>query len=436
MARRPDGSGDSAPLLWRNTAFRRLFAGQALSGLGSSAASIAYPLLVLALTHSAAVAGAVGTIGAGVAMVLRLPAGALTDRLDRRLTLIACDSARLVVLLVLGVLVLTGDATWPVIAAVAVVEDAGGVLFSPASTAVLPAIVPAEQLESAWAVGEANMYGTGLAGPAVGGVLFALGRAVPFLADAASYAVSVASIGAIRGHFRPERRGPRRSLLHETLEGVRVVARTPLLRAVAVQAPLTNFAFTGALFTITLALRRHGDSSTLIGLVQGAVAGGGLLGALLAPRLQGRWRLSRLVLTLTAGGAAMFALAALLVPSAIVGVPAALALFLSPAVNASLVAVMLRTTPDELRGRVNNTVITAATGLAALAPLVAGIFVQRVSGTAAMAFFASVLAVASVLVAFSDGLRSADAGPNGGNSRRRERPPSANDAAGPTPASS
>jgi hypothetical protein len=73
-----------------------------------------------------------------------------------------------------------------------------------------------------------------------------------------------------------------------------------------------NFAFTGVIFTITLAMRQHGTPPCVIGVVQAAVAAGGLLGALAAPLLAGRLRLGTLVIAIDLAGAALFAAAALL----------------------------------------------------------------------------------------------------------------------------
>ena len=100
-----------------------------------------------------------------------------------------------------------------------------------------------------------------------------------------------------------------------------------------IQAPLVNFAFTGVIFTVTLALRRHGTAPGIIGLAQAGIAVGGLIGALIAPRLQGRLSLSRLVIVLAVSATALF-------------------------------AAMLRAAPEDMRGRVTNTVILGATGLA------------------------------------------------------------------------
>jgi MFS family permease len=202
----------SAVPLRRNSGFRMLWIGQVLSDTGTNAALIAYPLLILALTHSAVRAGVVGTVRLVVQLVLGLPGGALSDRFDRRLTMIACDSVRAAVLGLLVALVLLHVVTWPVVLAVSVVDGAANVLFDPSATAALPAIVADEQLEQAWAAAEARSYGASLAGPALGGFLFGLGSAVPFLSDAVSYIVSAATVSRTRGRFRPVQTGQRTEL--------------------------------------------------------------------------------------------------------------------------------------------------------------------------------------------------------------------------------
>ncbi len=395
--------------LRRNSRFRLLWIGQVLSDTGTEAALIAYPLLILALTHSAVIAGAVGTVRLVAQLALGLPGGALSDRFDRRRTMIACDSIRAAVLGLLAGLVLAHLVTWPVVLAVSVIDGAANVLFDPSASAALPGIVADEQLERAWAATEARAYGAGLAGPALGGFLFGLGRAVPFLGDALSYLVSAGMVSRIRGQFRPERTGERTGLWREAADGIRLVWSHQLLRAVVIQAPLVNFAFTGVIFTITLALRQHGTAPGVIGLAQAGIAAGGLFGALAAPRLQGRLPLRRLAIMLTVTGTVLFAVAALVLPSPLVAVPVAVTLLLAPAANAALFAAMLRATPDNMRGRVNNTVTQAAMGLATLAPLTAGLLVQHFSGRWALAAFAAAIAAAAILCTILPGLR--DAGP-------------------------
>jgi MFS family permease len=401
--------------LRRNEGFRMLWIGQLLSGTGTQIGMLAYPLLILALTHSAVLAGVVGTARAITLLCLQLPAGALADRFDRRLTMIICDSVRAVLLAVLGILIAVHLASWPVVLIVSLIEGGAAAIFDPAAAAALPGIVPDGQLEQAWAATEARTFGAGLAGPALGGVLFGLGRAVPFLADAVSYAASFGTVSRIRGRFRPENAAGRKALWREVADGLQLVWRVPILRAVVITAPLVNFAFTGVIFTITLAMRQHGTSTAVIGLVQAAIAAGGLLGAVVAPRLQGRMRLGTLATSITLAGALLFGAAALLIPSPLVAAPVAMALLLAPAANAALFAVTLRSAPGEMRGRVTNTMLMVATALASLAPLIAGLLVQHVSGAWAVGVFAATTAIAAVLCLILPGLRQAESPAAGSN---------------------
>lgn len=395
--------------LRRNRNFQLLWTGQVLSDLGTEMGTIAYPLLILALTHSPVIAGAAGTVTSIAAFVTRLPAGSLSDRLDRRRTMIACDGVRFLALAALAAGVLLHVVSWPVVLGVAIVDRVGDTIFTPSSTAVLPTIVADKQLESAWAATEGRQYGASLAGPALGGLLFGVGRAVPFMGDAVSYAISSFTSGGMRGSFRPKTAVERKGLWAEAIDSIRLFWKDGILRAVVTLAPLINFAFTGVFFTVILGLRRHGVTPTVIGLVQAGIMVGGLLGALAAPRLQSRLTLRRLVIVLTAVGTLSFAAAALLMPSPLVGLPIAVPLFLSPTANAALVAAMMRRAPEEMRGRVMNGFLQLATGLATLAPLVSGFLVARVSSRWAMGAFAVALAISAVLAISLKSLRDADA---------------------------
>lgn len=400
------GAGCTPPVpLRRNRGFRLLWFGQVVSDTGTEAGLIAYPLLILALTHSPVIAGLVGTVRMVVQLILGLPGGALSDRLDRRLTMVVCDSGRAVVLALLAALVLVHLVSWPVVLAIAVIDGGANVLFDPSASAALPAIVADEQLEQAWATTQGRSYAAGLAGPALGGFLFGLGRAVPFVGDAASYVVSAAAVSRIRGKFRAEPSGDRRALWREVADGVHLVWRIPLLRIVVIQAPLLNFAFNGVIFTITLALRQHGTAAGTIGLAQAGIAAGGLFGALIAPRLQGRLSLPRLVKVITMISIAMYVAAALVVPSTLVALPVAAAVLLAPTASAALFAAMQRATPQDMLGRVSSSVYQASMGLAVLAPVTSGLLVEHFSGQWAMAAFTVAVGISLIISVALPGLK-------------------------------
>ena len=377
-----------------NRNFRLLWIGQVLSDLGTQMGTLAYPLLVLALTHSALIAGAVGTAANAVAFAVRLPAGALADRLDRRRTLIVCDGVRTVALGTLAALVATHAVAWPVVLVVAVADRAGDTLFTPASIAALPLIVDDEHLEAAWAAGDGRQYAANLAGPPLGGLLYGIGRAVPFVADAVSYGISVLTSLRLEGEFgsasdATERRG----LWAESLAGLELLWQDSLLRAVLIQAPLINFAVTGAIFTVILGLRRHGVSAVVIGGVEAVIMVGGVIGAVVAPWIRARVNLRQAVLLITVSGSILIFVAAAVIPSPAVAVPLALPLVVAPAANAALFALILRRTPPAMHGRANNGLLQVATALATLAPFASGLVVERGSARWAMALFAVAIAV-------------------------------------------
>jgi MFS family permease len=395
--------------LRRNRNFQLLWTGQVLSDLGSQIGALAYTLLVYALTKSAVIAGSVGTIVSVTAFAVRLPAGALADRYDHRRSMIVCDLIRAGVLAALAIGIVAHVVTWPVVLLVATIDRVGDTFFFPASTAALPSVVDDAQLEGAWAATEARGYAANLAGPSIGGILYGIGRAVPFVGDAISYGISVLTSSAMKGDFAPPpSSAPRKGLWSEAFEGVRVMIHDDLLRAVIIQAPLINLGFSGVIYTVILGLRHGGVAPSVIGLTESGIVVGGLLGAIVAPRIQGRFTLHTLVVGITGIGAVTVAVAAVVMPSPLVAIPIAIPFFLAPTANAALFAVMLRRAPEAMRGRVNNAVIQAATGLATLAPVVSGLLVEHVSSNWAMGAFAAVLCVSAVMALSLRSLRSAE----------------------------
>jgi predicted MFS family arabinose efflux permease len=136
---------------------------------------------------------------------------------------------------------------------------------------------------------------------------------------------------------------------------------------------------------------------------------GGLLGAIAAPRLQGRLVLSQMVVLLTASGVVFTVVAAYLMPSPLIAIPIAVPFFLAPTANAALFAALLRETPEAMRGRVNNALIQASTGLAAFSPLIAGLLIAHESASWAMGAFAAAFAISTILALSLKGLRQAEA---------------------------
>src|SRR6266705_27890 len=84
----------SRPSLWRNRDYMLLWSGQLVSNIGTQVSQLAFPLLILALTQSPALAGIAAALRALPYLIFSLPAGALIDRWDRKLVMIVCDVGR------------------------------------------------------------------------------------------------------------------------------------------------------------------------------------------------------------------------------------------------------------------------------------------------------------------------------------------------------
>ncbi|MCA2219410.1 MFS transporter [Jidongwangia harbinensis] len=387
--------------LWRNREFNLLWISQALSDVGNAISSLAVPLLVLTLTRSPVQAGLVGTAGLIVMVLCRLPAGVLVDRVDRRRLMLAADAIRLVAYAVLAVAVLRGQASVPLIIAVTVVGAACNAMFGTAEHSALRNIVRPGQLPAAVARNEARSYGTSLAGQPVGGLLFGIGHALPFVGNALTFLASMTGVLMVRKPLQEPRAVRPDAPVAALAEGLRFVFGNPFLRTVLFVAAPLNFAITGIIFTIIVQLQRHQTPPVVIGTVETVVAVGGLLGALAAPALHRRIPLPVLIRGICWTAAGFMAISALLTSSVAAAVPVAIAVFLGPASNAALFGHQAAITPDRLQGRVVSVIIVVATSVASAAPLLAGVMIAAWGGPGSVLVFAAAVAAGAVTATVS-----------------------------------
>jgi predicted MFS family arabinose efflux permease len=392
--------------LWRNREFNLLWSSQSLSDLGGTIAQLAVPLLVLTSTGSAVQAGAVGTAALVAKLLTRLPSGVLADRVDRRRAMLTCEVVRLIAFLTLAAAVAAGRAGLAVIIVVAVLDAACAAVFNTVEHAALRSIVPAAQLPAAVARNEARSYGTSLAGPPLGGLLFGVAPALPFLGNALSYLASLIGVALIRKPLQAERDGEPPGHAAALAEGLRFVFSNPFLRAVlAIAAPL-NFALNGTVFTIIVTLQQRGVRPGVIGLAETIVGLGGLAGAFVAPALQRLLPFARLIRVICCAAVAVLVGSALLSGTLAAAGPVALAVFLGPACNAALFGYQAAITPDRLQGRVLSVIFLAAMSVSAAAPLLAGVFVTKWGSAATILIFAAVVSLAALTAALAAGIRT------------------------------
>lgn len=290
-AHRPQPSGS----LRRNRNFLLLFGGQLVSAIGSQVSQLAFPLLILALTRSPAQAGLLGAMRGLAYVVFGLPAGAYVDRWDRKRVMILSDTGRALALGSIPVALALGRLTLVQLYIVTFVEGMLFIFFGLAETACLPRIVRREQLPAAVSLNEATYSVSGLLGPSVGGALYGFGRALPFVADAISYAISALSVLFITVGVQEEGARTRRHIRDEIREGMLWLWRQPVIRFLCTVNGGVNLLYGGwTLLLISLA-QRHGASSFTIGLIFATGGVGTLVGTAFAAPVQRRFTVGRIM---------------------------------------------------------------------------------------------------------------------------------------------
>jgi hypothetical protein len=268
----------------RSRPFRRLFFAQTVSGFGDQVLPVA--AAVAALDSGGGAAGVGLVLGARfVALVaVALLGGVIADRYSRLKVMISADAFRCAALIMLVVISLNGDVSVSFLAAVVLLVGAGEAVFQPAYTALLPTVVAEDALVSANALTSLTRRTASVVGPGLAGLLVVtVGVEAAFALDAATFALSG---GALLMLSEPERpRVANRSVLSESLEGVRVLRAMPWAGAViiglAVLLPLT---VAPILVLLPVISREEYGGDAIYGLTLSAEAAGGVLGALLAAR--------------------------------------------------------------------------------------------------------------------------------------------------------
>jgi MFS family permease len=270
--------------LWRNRDYLLLVGGQVVSTAGSQFSLIAFPLLVLFISGSPAQAGLIGSMRLLPYFLLSLPAGALTDRWDRKRVMQICDAARALSLASIPIAFALGRLTLTQLYLVSLIEGTLYVFFDLAEVACLPRVVAREQIMAATAQNEMGRNIAFLLGPALGGAIYSLGKFLPFLLDSLSYLVSVCSLSFIRAKFHEERTSRSEKLWLEIRAGLLWIWHQPLIFFIACTGTLLHLTFDGIpLLVIVLAQQMHAAPFT-IGLALAMDGVGSMLGALLVNR--------------------------------------------------------------------------------------------------------------------------------------------------------
>jgi MFS family permease len=387
--------------LRRNRDFVLLQAGQLLSTFGSSMSSIAYPLLALALTGSAAKTGYVGAVEFAPMVLLSAAAGVAADRFDRRVLMIASDVAGAAAVGTLAAATLTHHARFWLILVVAFVDSTAAVVFRAGNSGAFKAVVPRAQLADAASVSMARMSTVRLTGPPAGGALFGVTRGLPFLADAISYAFSTVSLLLTRTRFQEEREPGARPRFRE---GLVYFWRIPFLRTTIGMIAASNFAASGAPMAVIILAHRHGLSSAAIGTfiaLQGTTL---LVGSAASPLLRRLFPMRAILLS--EFWMALVYGAFLAYPSVyVLAVAVSLHAFWFPNTDSAMTAYSYVLIPDRLLGRTMAASNTLRAITAPLGPLAAGLLLSYASPRVTLLVLAAPVVAAALAGTLSASIR-------------------------------
>jgi len=391
--------------LWRARDFLITWSAQVVSRIGTQISTFVLPLLVLEVTGSAGTAGALAALERAPYLVLALLAGALVERWDKRVVMLAGNSIRAVLFGLLAGYLLAGgdDIGW--VAAIVLTSGVVYVFYDAANGTVLPQILPPRELTraSGWLEGTTAL--TEVIGPALGGMLLGLGATTiegagyAFGVDALTYVACGLAVLFLRTSLRPVASdGPRASLLASMRDGVRHVLRHVELRRLAV----TNFVNVMVFGTVPLAfmsLSRTEFSldSAHIGYLLALGSLSGVLGSFCSGYLSRR--LGTYGLMLTAGvcwaaGELLLAVAPAVWTAAVALV---LVLWVAPPYFAAVYARRMSIIPRELLTRVNSIYRFLSQAGIPLGLLLAGLLIETVGPRTYLAAAAATFLAVAIL---------------------------------------
>ena len=376
--------------------FHKLWASAAISNLGDGVWLVAAPLLAATLTRDPVLIAGLSFTQQLPWLIFPLLSGALADRVDRRKAMVAVTLVRAALVSLLGLAVVTGWMTLPLLYVVFFLLTTGETLFDTSSTALIPQVVPREKLT----IANARLSGTMMVmnlflGRPIGGFLFARVASLPFTLGAVGLAVAAGILTTRGGAFRPERpMGPeRRSIRAEIRQGLGWLWGHRLLRTTAVTLGVLNLVLVAQNAIMVLyAQERLGLGATGYGVLLTVTGLGGIVGSVFAPRLlaiTGEAGYLRLAVIIEAIFPAIIALTS---SPYVVGVDMFLFGVHATTWGAVLVSLRQELTPDALRGRVQSVHGLIEYGTAAPGALLGG-FLAAWLGLTAPFWFSTIVAL-------------------------------------------
>jgi hypothetical protein len=269
----------------RRPDFRRLFLGQAASLLGDGMVNVALAFAVLGLGGSASEVGFVFAARMLTLVASLLAGGVVADRTSPRAVMVVADLVRVASQGTMAALLIAGAPEVWSLAALAAVTGAATGFFLPASTALMPAVVPPEELQSANGLRITALAAGEVGGPAIAAALVvAAGAGWAIAIDAATFAVSA----ALLARLRPGARGTAVAggFLGDLRHGWREFRTRRWVWGFVLWATVGNVVNGAWIVLGPVVADRHLGGPAAWGTAAAAAGAGGLLGGVVAVRVR------------------------------------------------------------------------------------------------------------------------------------------------------
>jgi MFS family permease len=389
----------SRPL--RHSQFRRVWLGQAISSLGDGVFTVA--LIGVVLEHHRTTDLGFVMAAESVALVtVSLLGGVLADRMRRSRAMALSDVVRCV-----GVLgFVAGAAQGPLVLAFvfAAMMGAGGALFQPAFGALIPSLVPDEDLPAANALRSMTTRTAAIAGPALGGLLLALGGPrTALLVDLVTFLASLLTLIGIKD--RAPERAASESVFQEARTGLSAVRSRPWVLVVILQGTVQLLLVMGpALVLLPILLKERGELSAF-GVMVGLQAAGSVLGGLVAGGLKSSRSGVIGVCALALLGVQLLCLA-LELPLYVLGFAMVVTGFGYSLFGVLWMSALQRSVPDELLGRVLSVEMLGTFALAPVGLALAPVAIELLGNTSVLVGALVILLLSTVLPLFLRDVRN------------------------------
>jgi MFS family permease len=385
--------------LGKNVQFQLLWFGGAVSQLGTQLTTYAMPLLILAVTGSYFWAGVIAGVRATTLILAQMPAGVWVDRWDRGKVLVWSQTTQAVAIAAMAANVITGLNSIPLFLALAAVDGVCTAFAGPARATAIKSVVPPEQLRTAFAQEEARGHVAWLAGPPLGALLYGFGRAIPFVADAISFLVAAVCTWFAKIPARTQQR-PRQRMHQDVKEACAWLWHQRGMRNAVVIFLMLNLLGTASMIPVVAVVKERGGPDWLVGLVFAGVGAGGVLGALISPKVTMRYD-RIIVLTVVVFGTCNVAMA-LPFGAWWPFVPLMVTSIATPLLNVSVSAAFTALIPDDLMGRLDAVLAFASRALTPLAPVLGAFAADLVGGAVALLAFGALILVMALVAVFTD----------------------------------